>query len=981
MSSSGNSFVVKDLNLDHNHICTKELYDTLPRNRKLDEDISKEVAELHELGVSNKVIQAKFHNETAKQITSKDISNIAAAFTVKGSDDLKKSISLLTETYGADCRIYKDDNQLFQGLFFATNSMKKIMTAYPEIVFIDATYKVLKIRAALYLMLVEDSAGSSEIIGICILMSEDFDSVTWMMETFKEIHHSAWKNIKCFMSDKDMVERNVIKNCLPHVKLKICVYHTLRTFNREISSAKRGITTEQRSEALRILQKMVYSTTNEEYENLYEELKLLPESIVNYLDENWSHIKDEWVLSTDFFRDSFYNTTNNRTESINSKVKSVVKTHSFLEDFIRQFFKLITSQRIERNHEAAYSQLKTPIVQYKANSPEKFYIDLLTLYAFQVVLRELEKRNEVDLEAPIGNTYKSTYKGLMIETNDSKCTCIQYESWRLPCRHIFAVRMIEKLDLKDEKLVAERWTKQYYAKQFMDTHVENKITGLYELDTLLVKQKTLSSHQKYRETFILSNKLASLASEKTGNDYNVRKEELKVFVEHWERDTNIREEELIVGSETLFNLVREILLLTSTATGLEGSTRLNQLQELVNLWKKCNDDDNLSEEIKDKINEANASDTCNILMLRGNYKTKKCTPANSSVEIFENNNNSHLEGITLNTNSTEIFKNDQDVDLKENSSNCSSFSKTEVLWETCVDTENKLNEKEEYRILAQANDYDDFSLNLETELHIPPPSEYSRLQPTIISNISLPEEQKIIFDKNKSLKLTFKKFEKLAIIDEEDSLLTINESEINENHDLNVADPFSGADEKDKFLGLLDGIVMPPPLKTKGRPKGLKNCVIGIPRKAQARKANEPKSKKPEVFSKQPVLEQYKKILNWIVGEEVTNRVLFNKYRILLSDVNGCELLPYEVIDENINLEAVKKFFSDDAWKAVINLYENTKKKVIWKCRKCSEELGNLPSVGCESCLGWFHRKCTTIRREPKIFICSFCKIVHEEFN
>lgn len=310
------------------------------------------------------------------------------------------------------------------------------MTAYPEIVFIDATYKVLKIRAALYLMLVEDSAGSSEIIGICILMSEDFDSVTWMMETFKEIHHSAWKNIKCFMSDKDMVERNVIKNCLPHVKLKICVYHTLRTFNREISSAKRGITTEQRSEALRILQKMVYSTTNEEYENLYEELKLLPESIVNYLDENWSHIKDEWVLSTDFFRDSFYNTTNNRTESINSKVKSVVKTHSFLEDFIRQFFKLITSQRIERNHEAAYSQLKTPIVQYKANSPEKFYIDLLTLYAFQVVLRELEKRNEVDLEAPIGNTYKSTYKGLMIETNDSKCTCIQYESWRLPCRYL-----------------------------------------------------------------------------------------------------------------------------------------------------------------------------------------------------------------------------------------------------------------------------------------------------------------------------------------------------------------------------------------------------------------------------------------------------------------------------------------------------------------------------------------------------------------
>ncbi|XP_051165308.1 uncharacterized protein LOC127284065 [Leptopilina boulardi] len=161
-----------------------------------------------------------------------------------------------------------------------------MMCAYPEIIFIDATYKLLKIRGVLFLMLVEDSKGGSEIVGVCILMSEDYESVTWMMETFKSVHHSTWKNIKCVMSDKDMVEREVIRTCLPHVRLLICVFHTLRTFSREITCSKCEITVQIREKALTILQKMVYSKTDEEYNELYQQIQLLPHSIVNYFDEN-----------------------------------------------------------------------------------------------------------------------------------------------------------------------------------------------------------------------------------------------------------------------------------------------------------------------------------------------------------------------------------------------------------------------------------------------------------------------------------------------------------------------------------------------------------------------------------------------------------------------------------------------------------------------------------------------------------------------
>lgn len=47
--------------------------------------------------------------------------------------------------------------------------------------------------------------------------------------------------------------------------------------------------------------------------------------------------------------------------------------------------------------------------------------------------------------------------------------------------------------------------------------------------------------------------------------------------------------------------------------------------------------------------------------------------------------------------------------------------------------------------------------------------------------------------------------------------------------------------------------------------------------------------------------------------------------------------MSYELIDDNITLETVKKFFSEDGWKVLIDLYENTKRNVTWNCRKCND--------------------------------------------
>ena len=88
--------------------------------------------------------------------------------------------------------------------------MKHAFNAYPEIVLVDTTYKLLDLGLPVYLMLSEDSNGQSEIICVCFLVSGDSDSLKWMIETFK-CRNSATNKIRVFMADKDIKERQVLK--------------------------------------------------------------------------------------------------------------------------------------------------------------------------------------------------------------------------------------------------------------------------------------------------------------------------------------------------------------------------------------------------------------------------------------------------------------------------------------------------------------------------------------------------------------------------------------------------------------------------------------------------------------------------------------------------------------------------------------------------------------------------------------------------
>ena len=435
---------------------------------------------------------------------------------------------------GATVDIFSDDNKQFKGLYFQDNSMKQCFHAYPEVVFLDATYKLLEIGIPIYLLLCEDSNGTSEIVFVCLLVKEDHESIIWMMETFKK-RNEFWYKIGVVMADKDIGERDAVKSALPTASVLICLFHALRTFRREVSCEKLGITSGQRTLSLEIFQKMAYCCSEGDYFKLYTELRQsAPKQVVEYFRDNWHDIKSEWVLHYKAISGSFLNSTNNRLESINGKLKQVISRHSSLESFIKNFFIIISALRGERNHKAAIAVQKIRVQAFDDGSPEKLYSQLLTHYASDYVLKQLGLVHKVKIKKN-GRAYIIESSEGVKQVSVTDCGCLFRKSMLLPCRHIFALRLKLKQPLFLESLCNIRWTSTYYQRTqriFLEASFPDFTTEITQCRAKHSKHAP-SQHQKYKKAAILTSELASLASEACGIHFHRRMELLKELIASW----------------------------------------------------------------------------------------------------------------------------------------------------------------------------------------------------------------------------------------------------------------------------------------------------------------------------------------------------------------------------------------------------------------------------------------------------------------
>lgn len=128
--------------------------------------------------------------------------------------------------------------------------------------------------------------------------------------------------------------------------------------------------------------------------------------------------------------------------------------------------------RSEWEHRAALTVQKVPVVFHTTTSEGTVkYMKYLTPYGYQFVAKQLNLMNKVKF-TKVGSNFQVSSSEGELESTPTSCTCCSWLSMKLPCRHIFAIRVKTGLDIYNETLCDKRWSMDYYRESqsiFQDT--------------------------------------------------------------------------------------------------------------------------------------------------------------------------------------------------------------------------------------------------------------------------------------------------------------------------------------------------------------------------------------------------------------------------------------------------------------------------------------------------------------------------------
>lgn len=530
-----NVYEVKSvLNEHENHNVDRQTYLHYPENMRLTADEKAAVTEKIKCGSNKQRIKVDLmEKRNGQPIAIKCIHNIQTKMRadvhqlIAEQTELEKLLENMKQIPNARIKVVVNESNELVGIYFQDERMAKLFEKYPEVlIIIDATYKLNNRSVPLFILLVVDGNGESEIACLWFIKSESKESISPLVDAFKELNES-WSQTKVIISDKDFSERSVFQEKFNGIPLQICLFHVLRNFNREITTTKRQITAAQREQILELLCKMTYSRTPAEYDRLYQQLlntKL--SSVINYFNENWHMIKDEWTMHGKNEWINYMNYTTNRVESLNQKLKIIGNHYASLLTFFDNLIISCTVISSEKDIKVLKQSMKVSRIRFDDNVLAQ-YNDFLTPYIFEKVTYEYERVNKVSLTVRDEESATMKYdefQEVLIESE--RCTCTFFKTMQLPCRHIFKFRQEKQLNLFVPDVCAVRWTKRYY----YESHPAlNSTEPLASRPISVAKTKVPEEISKYKEAAKVTKDINALMSTLSTGQYTFYMDKLSSF--------------------------------------------------------------------------------------------------------------------------------------------------------------------------------------------------------------------------------------------------------------------------------------------------------------------------------------------------------------------------------------------------------------------------------------------------------------------
>lgn len=440
---------VTDMISEHkNHTPTAETFMSLPRQRRATIEEAPEFLQnataVRGTAQMVKSVLNRNPERSGGKVTNKDVYNAQTRVRERGeetihqTDDLTALLQEMQKIPGSVSGLAIDaTTNNVEGVYFQTLEMKNVFSAYPEMIFVDATYSVNNRNMPLQVVMCVDGEGETQIAALLIIRSENVAVMNSLFGMFIDENPNADK-VEIIMVDKHISNLTTFTQVFPNAQINLCIFHVAKNFRDQITTKKRNITKEVKTEALSVVTQMIHVETEQEYDDLYESLKgIASDNLIHYFDTHWhtDEIRKMWAGYHVNQTSHYDNRTNNRTESFNQKLKTLLTKHASLKKFFKDTLLIMETMADERDYRTITRKERQPARKVTEDPVEHQYKTLLTSFAFKKLKVEIDESRRVQFSRTDPNTSFLFTGNTYVMATNVDCSCIFFKTMRLPCRH------------------------------------------------------------------------------------------------------------------------------------------------------------------------------------------------------------------------------------------------------------------------------------------------------------------------------------------------------------------------------------------------------------------------------------------------------------------------------------------------------------------------------------------------------------------
>ena len=195
----------------------------------------------------------------------------------------------------------------------------------------------------LFTLMVVDGNRNGQVVGFGLVINECSETITKLLQTFVEHNKFCKEEVKTVLIDKDFAEVNAVRNVLPSSNIVICKFHVRQAIDKKLKCYSK----EEVMKVNNIVDKMLTSLLEEEYDELFNKLGEEFPQFMPYFVKCWRSCRENWTGCFVRQYTTFGNLTTNFVESHHSKIKLNVGKDTSIPSLLEELLKMSTSKHIK----------------------------------------------------------------------------------------------------------------------------------------------------------------------------------------------------------------------------------------------------------------------------------------------------------------------------------------------------------------------------------------------------------------------------------------------------------------------------------------------------------------------------------------------------------------------------------------------------------------------------------------------------------